>query len=368
MGHTTEVYGPVQALINFSEKNTLTFTSILHPLPQSAVVDSEYRVFLSGKYVKTESKKALGTMEALSYFQHIILNLFLVCKNKNRYDLCIGIDAVNAVSGLILRKLGLVDYVAFYVIDFTPKRFEGFILNSFYHFMDRYCVRHVNSVWNISNRIAKIRGIQGVEKGKNLVVPVGVELEKISSIPNRVVNRKTLVIVSHLTKSKGIDLVIEAMADVIKNVPDAKLEIIGTGPYEDALKVLVKNANLSKCVTFLGLMDHKRLMAYLPTRGIALATYLNDPNSITYFADPTKPKEYLACGLPVIITNVPWIAKVIGEKPMGIAITYKKDELVAAIIKLLTSDLFFEKCKENARQFASDLSWDDIYKRAFLNS
>lgn len=368
IGHVTEVYGPVQALVNYSKKKTGKFVSILHPLPYSAVPSSEYRAFFEGECKRLIYRRSFKMSELFSYFQHVFFTFYFMLKSKERYDLCIGIDNLNAFCGIILRKLGIVDKVIFYVIDYTPRRFNNSVANFCYHFLDRLCAKYTDYIWNVSERIAEIREKQGVESGKNLVVPVGIELEKIEYVPKVKTDTDVLVFVSHLTKSKGAELIIEAMEDVIKKVPDAKLEIIGIGPHEGKLKELVKTANLDKSIKFLGLMDHDKLMKYLPTRGVALATYLDDPNSITYFADPTKPKEYLACGLPVIITRVPWIAKEIQEKPMGIAINYDKKELVDAIVKLLKDDEFYERCKENAKTFASVLSWDNIFGKAFYVS
>jgi len=368
LGHMTEIHGPVQALVDYSKKNMGKLTSVLHPLPCSFVSNSEFRTFTRGKCERSLYKRNLKVTEFFSYVQHVFLTFLFVARSNEKYDLCVGIDNLNALCGIILRKIGIVDKVVFYVIDYTPKRFNNPILNLTYHFLDGICIRHSDLVWNISERMAKIREGQGVEKRRNLIVPVGVELEKVGHIQDIKLNRRALVFASHLAKSKGADLIIEAMEDVIKTVPDAKLEIIGTGPCEQELKDLVKTADLGNNVKFSGLMQHDKLMKYLPTRGVALATYVEDSHNITYFADPTKPKEYLACGLPVIITRVPWIAKEIEEKPMGIAINYDKKELTDAIIKLMKDDEFYERCRVNAKLFASKLSWDGIFDNAFYVS
>ena len=129
-------------------------------------------------------------------------------------------------------------------------------------------------------------------------------------------------------------------------------------------KIFGKEGNTEDNISKL-IKEYNKLMEYLPTFGIALATYVDDPYSITYYADPTKPKEYLACGLPIIITKVPWIAEEIGKEPMGIAINYNKEELITAIIKLSTDDNFYELCRENAIKFTKDLNWDTIFDEAF---
>jgi glycosyltransferase involved in cell wall biosynthesis len=362
-GHVTEVYGPVQALITYLKNKKKDFKFILHPLPYSNIRFSKYG--RSNTAFTILKKMRNFKIELLVYIQHVIFNLVILLDQRHKIDIYIGIDNLNAFSGIIFRWIGKVDKVVYYVIDYTPKRFENPVLNYLYHMMDEFCVKHSDYVWNISERIAKIREKQGVPKEKNIVVPVGIELDKIKIPPIESIRRNVIVFVSHLERSKGIQLAIEAMKIVVRKHPDAVLEIIGTGPYEDELKELVRKRGLEENVKFLGVMEHDALLQYLPTCGIALATYLDDPDSITYYADPTKPKEYLACGLPVIITKVPWIAEEIERRRMGIAINYNKEELVRAINKLLTDDNFYKMCRKNAIEFTKNLSWDKIFDEAF---
>ena len=365
VGHITEVYGPVQALSNYLTSRTDEFVSILHPFSYSSVPDSAYRVHSKRECRESLRWRNIRFSEVLSYAQHIALTLYWILRSRKRFSIYVGIDNLNAFTGIVLRKLGVTDKVIFYVIDYTPKRFRNTFINLLYHALDGFCVRHSDYVWNISERIAEVREKQGVSKTKNLVVPVGIELEKIGCLANRKGNKRKLVFVSHLTKSKGVELAIEAMKAINQAVPDAILEIIGTGPHEQELEKMCEVRGLSNYVKFLGAMGHDKLLEYLPSCGIALATYLDDLDSITYYADPTKPKEYLACGLPVVITRVPWIAEEIERRPMGIAIRYTKEELTNAVIKLAKNNDFYMQCSKNATAFTSNLSWDKIYTRAF---
>ena len=91
---------------------------------------------------------------------------------------------------------------------------------------------------------------------------------------------------------------------------------------------------------------------------------MQDKDSISYYADPTKPKEYLACSLPVIITKLPWTAEVIRKKRLGLAIDYNREELVAACLRLLSDDDFFWACRRRARKYAEGLDWKVIYDKA----
>jgi glycosyltransferase involved in cell wall biosynthesis len=364
--HVTEIYGPAHALENYLKQKSSKFLIIAHPLSISSLTHSTCKTYVNGRLQDVARYRSLKSLEILSYIQQFILTFYILLKLKRRVNIYIGIDNLNAFVGILLKAFGLVDKVIFYVIDYTPKRFENKFLNSLYHALNIICAKHADYVWSVSKRIASLWKMLGIKDQKNIVVPIGVEFKEVKRVPKDNIRRNILVYAGHLTKSKGVQLAIEAMEEVVKYFPEAILEIIGIGPFERELKEMVKRRKLERWVRFLGGMEHDKLMQYLPACGIALAIYEPDPSNIAYYADPTKPKEYLACGLPVIITKVPWIAEEIERNPMGIAINYDKYELVNAITKLLSKESFYEKCKKNAVEFASKLDWNIIFDEAFV--
>ncbi|MDD5731129.1 MAG: glycosyl transferase, partial [Candidatus Omnitrophica bacterium] len=110
--------------------------------------------------------------------------------------------------------------------------------------------------------------------------------------------------------------------------------------------------------------DHKEVETLLSACAIGLALYEPDPQSLTWYTDPSKPKQYMPFGLPVIITDVPWIAQEVKAKGLGLVSEYKKESFVKAAVKLLTDDKFYRECRENAIEFASNLEWGNIFENA----
>ncbi|MHB8178989.1 MAG: glycosyltransferase [Vulcanimicrobiaceae bacterium] len=360
-GHVTEVAGPVQAIERYLRLRQETLSFAKHPFGYTKRSESQYERWTAQTLVARATFRA---PRYLSVARDVFANLTWFGLGPQT-DVFIGIDNVNAFCGLILRILGKTKNVVYYVIDYTPRRFRNRFLNWLYHETDRFVVKHADVVWNISERIAAVRRQQGIDDTKNRVVEIGIDFRNIRRTGDR--NRFQIVIASHLTEGKGVQLAIAAMPSILSRVPKAELLIFGTGPYEDDLKDLVSKANLSRVVRFGGLLSHDELMEALPKSGVALAPYVDDPESITYYADPTKPKEYLACGLPVVITKVPWIAGPIGESPMGIAIEYDPQALADAVVRLLDDERFYETCVVNGLNFVEGLAWTTIYDRA-MNS
>ncbi|MCX8093650.1 MAG: glycosyltransferase [Candidatus Goldbacteria bacterium] len=369
-GHITEVYGPVQALRNYLITNCNNFIYISHPFSYSKLEGTEVIYYKNGKEEKKEKGHKRIGFQFLQWIKDFFFNIRFGFKIKGKIDIFIGVDNLNAFSGIILKKLGKVKKVYYYIIDHMDRRFKNPFFNFLYNLIDGIACKNSDIIWSLSHRIQDAKNKRFKLKAeKNIVVPVGVELEKIDTFTmDEKLSKKTMVFMSMLDETKGVDMMIEAMKDIVKAVPTAKLLIIGTGPYEGKLRELTEKLGLTKCVEFLGVMDHDTLFKFIPHERIGIASYKNERNSYTYYADPTKPKEYLACGLPVVITDVPWIAEEIRNRPMGVACQYFKEDIVRACIKLLKDDAFYLICLKNAIEFTANLSWDKIYNEAFSKS
>jgi glycosyltransferase involved in cell wall biosynthesis len=254
-----------------------------------------------------------------------------------------------------------------YTIDYVPKRFNNKFLNLLYHQIDGYCVNHCHQVWNLSPRMAEERAKKGVSRdAKQIVVPIGVNFSRIKRLPIEEIDRNCVVYMGHLRKGQGLELIIDALPKIAKKIPNIKLIIIGTGPLENDLKNMASELGVSNNVEFEGFIkDHRDVENMLVKCAVGLAIYEPNPDSITQYTDPSKPKQYMACGLPVIITGVPWIAKEIEDWNMGFVIGYSEHELADAITKLLMDDELYAMCKGNAIRFASKLDWNVIFAEAF---
>ncbi len=363
-GHVTEVYGPVQALRNYLQQQDCTFTFISHPFSYTGLEGTKAEVYENGvlKTTKKGHKKSVNLL--IQWTKDFFFNLGYGFKNK--CDFFMAVDNLNGLSAVVLKLFGRAQKTGYYVIDHMDRRFKNPVFNFFYETLDYICLKYSDTVWILSERMAEAKKKKFKLKGDNFqIVPVGIELDKVDKFSeSEKLKEKTMVLMSYLDETKGVQLMIDAMGSILKEVPDAQLLIIGTGPYENALKEQAKRLKLENSVKFLGLMNHSELFKYIPHRRISIAPYIDDKNNYTWYADPTKPKEYLACGLPMVITNVPWVAEEVRRRPMGVVCAYNKEELAAACVKLLKDDAFYSVCLKNALDFTSELSWESIYGKA----
>ena len=170
----------------------------------------------------------------------------------------------------------------------------------------------------------------------------------------------------HLRSGQGVDMLIDAMKDVVKKVPRAHLLIVGGGPLEARYKKQVGNLKLKQKVKFTGFIkEFVDVQKFLIDAAVAVAPYVDDSKTYTRYTDPGKPKDYLASGIPVVITKVPQVAFEIEKNQCGIAINYKKEELVDALIKLLKDDKLLILFRKNALRMAKKYEWEKIFDKAF---
>lgn len=368
-GHCSETYGPVQALVGSLDAQGAAFSFISLPFLYSGLQSASLESHAGGKVLSRAAGHAKRGPDPWLWVKDFLFVLGQGWRlgRSRPVDLCIGVDGLNAAAGVLLKRLGRARQVAYYVIDYTDRRFSNPLLNWAYHAVDRYAVRGSDVVWNLSTRMQAVRRAQGLPEPRNQVVPVGVDLDQVRLPKAGRQKRHALLYMGSLHANKGIQLIVDAMPALLKKAPKAELHIFGAGPYEAELSRLVAASPAKRRIHLRGSLDHAQLFAEAPRYGVAFAPYLEEPHSYSYWCDPTKPKEYLACGLPVIITKVPWIWELIGDprRPMGAAIAYDPQALLKACERLLSDGAHWRACRRNALAYAAGLAWDSIYAQAF---
>lgn len=288
---------------------------------------------------------------------------------KRRFDVTVAVESPNVIAAILIRALSFKGKVVYDMIDYSPLRFQNKWLNKIFHFLDKYSVRWSDYVWNQTDLVAKERFKRGVDPKRcapQWVKPTGVLTHKIRQNPLNKINRQQLVYVGSFLKRDGIELLIDSFKKVAEEVPSAKLLLIGDGELKIKISEDIKRSGFKKNVEFLGVIeDESKLEEILLGSAIGLAPYSDDVDSVKLFNDVSKPKVYLSCGLPVVITQVPPVAEEIQSRGAGIAVPYETDAFAKAIVKLLKDDLFFQECRKRTFVMAKDYSWEKIFDRLF---
>jgi len=364
--------GPPQELRDYLKNKVNKLLFIKHPFSYCSDKRSSMLLYEKGIKRKKVSFLQLKGPDLLFYIKDFALTIIYVLMSKTKFDIAIAADNLNAFSALFLRKLGRVKKVIFFTIDYTPVRFQNKALNAIYHWIDRVCCYNADLIWNDSGFMENERlkrGVKAQRSASQIVVPGGNHFSRIKRFPINEINRHEIVYMGHVLRKQGLDLVIEALPELVTKIHDLRFTVIGTGDYLEELKRKVKETNLAECVNFIGYVrEFSDLEKILAKCAIGVATYFPDPASVTLFSDSGKPRIYMACGLPIIITKFATVATDVAANKTGIVIDYKREEFVAAALKLLTDDELYAKCRKNAVEFASGFDWGLIFEEALSES
>lgn len=374
VSHVTDLSGPSEAVENYLKTRSDKLGVIYHPFHYCADRRSRLKEYRQGRLTREVSQGGWNLPPLLTYVKDAVFSLLYFLRLGAKFDVYLGADPLNTVVGVLLKWLGLTNFVIFYTIDWMPERFSNKYLNAVYHWLDRFCVRHCDAAWNISPRIQEVRRSQGLPDSRNILVPVGVDLEKIDLPDKSGKEPSELVLLGALAPSKGVDMVIEAFPSLKERFPQLTLHVIGKTPHDAVEDGVVyqpyepRLAALGAGVVLHGAKPHDEVLAMLPGYDIALALYKPSPNNLSQWADPSRVKDYLACGLPTIITPVPEIHKDIRTLEAGIVVDYAVAPLAEAIGRLLADPDLWRAMRENALRYMDSYAWSAILDRVFDES
>ncbi|MBI5449582.1 glycosyltransferase family 4 protein [Candidatus Gottesmanbacteria bacterium] len=364
------VYSASQAMRDFLRVHGCrNLLYISHPLPMADVHDFD-RSFAE----LSRGNNIVSGVRAPVRFRNVVLSsgfealfaLGRILQAGKRFDLFIGVDNMNALLGLFLKRLGIVRRVVYYTIDYFPTRFANPFMNRLYHAIDLFCVRHSDETWNVSEAMVaarrKFHRSKG-EMGSQHTVPIGIWFDQVKRLPRSQINTRLIVFSGHLVMHMGVDMLIRAFADIRKKVPDASLVIVGGGEQMEALQKLTAILHLTKYVRFYGwVTDRKQLERILCRGAVGVApfnTYILDEKVKN--ADPGKIKDYMVCGLPVVVTDAIASARDIQIHRCGIVVPYRKEALVRAIVRFLTDEKLHTSYRKCAISYVRRFDYNTLY-------
>jgi glycosyltransferase involved in cell wall biosynthesis len=193
----------------------------------------------------------------------------------------------------------------------------------------RYLVfQKADKVTVISNYLAKYVRSQN-SKVPISVIPNGVDLDKFGHMPNS--DENTVITVSRLVPKNGIGDVIKAVAIVKKEITDAKLIIVGSGPLEKEIRQSVKDLGLEGRVIMAGSQSPENVAGYLAKAKIFVRPSLSEGLGNAFL-------EAMAVGLPVIGTAVGGIPDFLKDGQTGLFCNVGDPQDLAEKIKMLLTD------------------------------
>lgn len=196
------------------------------------------------------------------------------------------------------------------------------------------------------------------------VVPCGVNLEQFKPISKENArhhlgfgNGKIILFVGRIDPLKGIDKLISAVP-YLRNIQGLRLVIIGGGEHSqreiEQLRKLVRNLNIQDSITFVGLIKHGELpYFYSAADACVIPSYYESFGLVAL--------ESLACGTPVVATNVGNFRSIIRQGETGYVVADNTPHHLADKIGLLLSRPNTDiESALSVRASVSRFSWSNI--------
>lgn len=192
------------------------------------------------------------------------------------------------------------------------------------------------------------------------IIPNGINLDEIDNASPRLFreeyglneNERYVLYAGYLLKYKGVQILLDAMTNILISHPDIKLVIVGEGEYKEALKTRAEKHGIAHQVKFTGFVDRSFFVSAV--KGCSVFVM---PSSYEAFSIVTV--EAMASKKPIVATGVGGICE------LGInsnyLVSYGDVEAIKNLVVKFLNDFRLAQIEgNNNRKAAESYSWNAV--------
>lgn len=288
----------------------------------------------------------------ITYLISLFFNLIIVIR---KYD----IEIIHAHSTIPTGLIGVI--VAKIIGKSVFITAHGMDINNFenhplFKRLLAFSLNNCSKTIAVSGDLAKKMISLGISKNKIMISRNAVDTDRFKPFKNEALrnihkikdNDILLLFVGYLDTFKGIFELINAFYDVNKRNKNSMLMIIGEGPKYDELKKKVFELDLEKSVIFTGKVSPVNVHEYYQSADIfVLPSYTE--------GIPISILEAMACGLPIVSSDVGGIPEVVKDCENGFLVPPKDKKQLAVKLDVLIEDSNLrKKFAKNSIQIIND--------------
>ena len=232
--------------------------------------------------------------------------------------------------------------------------------------LETWAVKKADAVTVICEGLRKDLIARGIESSKITVIPNAVDIEQFSvgGKPDTALKMKlglsgsrVLGFIGSFYAYEGLDLLIAALPNILKQMPDVKVLLVGGGPQDRDLKQQVMALDLKDRVVFTGRVPHDEVNRYYDL--IDVLVYPRHPMRLTNLVTPLKPLEAMAQGRLMVASDVGGHKELIQDGKTGVLFhAGNAGDLASKVVGLLKYEQGWDSMKKNGRQFVeAERNW-----------
>lgn len=245
--------------------------------------------------------------------------------------------------------------------------------------LETWAIRQADHVFTICEGLRTDIAARGIAPEKITVIPNAVDVEsfKLGGVPDEALKTQlqlsgcTVVgFIGSFYAYEGLDLLLEALPLILRQLPDVRLLLVGGGPQEGALKEQARRLGIEDKLVFTGRVPHEHVQRYYDL--IDVLVYPRHSMRLTNLVTPLKPLEAMAQGRLLVASDVGGHRELIRDGETGMLFNAgSADSLVETIMKLLASRESWPQVRAAGRQFvehertwkASVANYKNVYER-----
>ncbi|MBW9222658.1 glycosyltransferase family 4 protein [Methanothermococcus sp. SCGC AD-155-C09] len=182
-------------------------------------------------------------------------------------------------------------------------------------------------------------------------------------------HEKMILFVGRLVYQKGVEYLIRAVPDIIKNHPNSKVVIAGSGDMRGYLEDLAFQLGCRDKIIFLGFISGQMLKKLYKSSDLTVIPSIYEPFGIVAL-------EAMAAGSPVVASAVGGLKEIIHHEYNGVTVyPHNPDSIAWGVNRVLSDEGFREWIVNNAKKDVyNKYSWEaiahntiDVYNKVIQN-
>ena len=244
--------------------------------------------------------------------------------------------------------------------------------------LETRAIQQVDHVFTICEGLRADIVARGIPPGKVTVIPNAVDVDsfQLASPPDPQLQEKwgltgkTVVgFIGSFYAYEGLDLLLDALPELISLHPNVRVLLVGGGPQEANLRQQAERLGLGGYVIFTGRVPHKEVNRYYDL--IDVLAYPRHPMRLTELVTPLKPLEAMAQGQLFVASDVGGHQELVEDKKTGILFQAgSRQALAQAILELLDNRDRWPELRANGRRFVESIrNWKNSvanYREPYL--
>ncbi|TXT32634.1 MAG: glycosyl transferase group 1 [Rhodocyclaceae bacterium] len=225
--------------------------------------------------------------------------------------------------------------------------------------LETRAIQKVDHVFTICEGLRADIVARGIPAAKVTVIPNAVDVDSfmLASPPDPqllekwgLTGKTVIGFIGSFYAYEGLDLLLDALPELIRQRPEVRVLLVGGGPQEANLRQQAERLGLANYVIFTGRVPHKEVGRYYDL--INVLAYPRHPMRLTELVTPLKPLEAMAQGQLFVASDVGGHKELIEHNKTGILFEAGNGgALTEALLALLNDRQRWPELKANGRHF-----------------